>query len=153
MTETETGYQTKNFYKSIHIEAPSLAVWNALTHPDKMSAWMTETEIDILTDWKVGSPMVIRGSKYWAPFENKGVVLVFEPEKVLCYTHLSSLSHLPDVPASYVVFKFTLVPTDVGTTLTIVLSNFPTESVYKHLVFYWGVTLGVLKNYMERNTR
>jgi uncharacterized protein YndB with AHSA1/START domain len=153
MNETETGYHTKYFSKSIHIEAPSSAVWNALTHPDKMTVWMTETEIDILTDWKVGSPIVIRGDKYWTPFENKGIVLVFDPEKILCYTHLSSLSHLPDLPASYVVFRFTLEPTDMGTTLMIDLSNFPTESVYKHLVFYWGVTLGVLKNYVERNTQ
>src|SRR5436190_6349108 len=96
----------KIFIKTIQINAPTSKVWDALTNPEFMKKWMSETEIDILTEWKVGTPMVIRGRLHGINFENTGTVLQFEPEKVLQYSHLSSLSRLPDEPESYSVLDF-----------------------------------------------
>lgn len=125
--------------KTIHINAPTSVVWEALTNPELMKKWMSETEINIITDWKVGNPMMIRGILHRMKFENKGTVLQFEPEKFLQYTHLSSLSRLPDKPENYTILKFRLTPINHQTRLAFTASNFPTENIYKHFAFYWNV--------------
>jgi Uncharacterized conserved protein len=136
--------------KSIHINAPTSAVWNALTNPELMKKWMSETEIHILTDWKVGNPFLIRGRLHGINFENTGRVLQFEPETILQYSHLSSLSRLADEPENYSILEFRLEPMQNQTALTLTVSNFPTESIYKHLAFYWNVTLEILKRMIEQ---
>jgi len=136
--------------RSVIINAPPARVWAALTIPELMNAWMFPEPIDILTDWTIGAPFVIRGKLHGARFENKGTVLQFEPEQVLAYSHLSSSSRLPDVPASYTSIEFRLAAIAEGqTTLTVTLCNFATEVIYKHLVYYWTVTLGIIKRRLE----
>jgi len=136
--------------KAININASPSKVWEALTNPDLMKKWMSETEIDIITDWKVRSPIVIRGNLHGIKFKNNGTVLQFEPEKILRYNHLSSLSRLPDKLENYSVVEFILAPAENQTVLTLTLSIFPTETIYKHLVFYWNVTLEILKRLIEK---
>ncbi len=136
--------------KTININAPTSRVWDTLTNPELMKKWMSETEINIITDWKVGNPIVIRGNLHGIHFENKGTVLQFELEKILQYNHLSSLSRLPDKPENYSVVEYRLAPIENQTTLTLTLSNFPTETIYKHLAFYWNVTLEILKRMIEQ---
>ena len=135
--------------KTIRINAPTSKVWDALTNPGLMKKWMSETEINIFTDWKVGNPFVIRGRLHGINFENRGTVLQFEPEKILQYNHLSSLSRLPDQFENYSILEFRLAPINEETSLTFTASNFPTESIYKHFAFYWNVTLEILKRMIE----
>ena len=135
--------------KTVHINAPTSVVWEALTNPEIMKKWMSETEINILTNWRVGTPFVIRGSLHRVMFENKGTVLQFELEKLLQYSHLSSLSRLPDTPENYSIIEFRLAPINNQTELAFTASNFPTEIIYKHFAFYWNVTLEILKRMME----
>lgn len=140
----------RTFSKTIHIDAPTAQVWDTLTSPEQMKKWMSETEIDIITDWQVGNPMVIRGSLHGIQFENKGTVLQFEAGKILQYTHLSSISRLRDQPENYSVVEFRLAPVENQTVVTLTLSNFPTETIYKHLAFYWNVTMEILKKMIEK---
>jgi uncharacterized protein YndB with AHSA1/START domain len=142
-----------NFEVSVEIAAQPSEVWESLTDPAHMRAWMGEPEmrLEVIADWRAGSPIVMRGFHY-GRFENRGVVLAFEPEQHLSYTHLSSISRLPDEPQNYVAFNFRLMPDDERTTLSLTLSNFPTETIYKHLAFYWPATLDVLKRYVERRS-
>ena len=139
------------FTKTIQINASPAKVWEALTKPELMRQWMVEsgTEIEIVTDWNVGSPIVIRGNLHRVNFENKGRVLQFDPARTLQYTHLSSLSGLPDQPQSYSVVTFQLAATEDQTRLTLTLHNFPTEAIYKHLVFYWNVALESFRKKVE----
>jgi len=143
MTET-------SFSNIIIINATQTKVWEALTNPQQMTKWMADSEIEILTSWQVGSPIIIRGDLHGIPFENTGLVLQFEPEKLLRYSHLSSLSNLPDKIESYSIIEFGLLPKGNQTVLTLTLSNFPTEEIYRHLVFYWSVTLEMLRGFIER---
>ena len=135
--------------KTIRINASTSKVWNALTNPGLMKKWMSKTEINIFTDWKVGNPFVIRGRLHGINFENRGMVLQVEPEKILQYNHLSSLSRLPDQLENYSMLEFRLAPINEETSLTFTASNFPTESIYKHFAFYWNVTLEILKRMIE----
>jgi len=137
--------------KTIQINAPTSVVWETLTNPELMTKWMSETEIDIITDWQVGNPFIIRGILHRVRFENKGLVLQFEPEKNLQYTHWSSISRLPDKPENYTILEFSLAPINNQTTLTFTASNFPTETIYKHFAFYWNVTLEILKRMIEKD--
>lgn len=136
--------------KTITINAPSAAVWAALTEPVVMQQWMAEEKIEILTDWQIGHPMLIRGHLHRIKFENKGQVLQFQPEQLLQYTHLSSLSRLPDEPASYTILEFHLAPSATQTALTLTVWNFPTETIYRHLAFYWPVALAMAKKLIEK---
>jgi uncharacterized protein YndB with AHSA1/START domain len=135
---------------AVDIDAAPADVWAALTVPERMQAWMSPAPVEIATDWRVGQPILIRGRLHGVPFESRGTVLRFEPERVLRYSHLSSISRLPDEPASYTVFELRLAPGAANrTALTLELGSFPTEAIFKHLVYYWSVTLQVLKRYLE----
>jgi uncharacterized protein YndB with AHSA1/START domain len=122
---------TQQIDKTITIKAPSPDVWDALINPDRIKQWMEEPGmgIEIITEWKVGSPIVIRGFHH-IKFENKGTVLRFEPEKALQYNYLSSLSRLSDKPENYTTIEFKLTPSKYETTVTLNISNFPTERIF-----------------------
>lgn len=135
--------------KTVDINMPVSNLWSALTEPVRMKGWMANPadgiDIDIVTDWTVGGPIFIHGQLHGLAFENRGTVLQFEPQRALRYSHLSSISRLPDVPESYSIITFQLGPVGEQTKLTLTLSNFPTEAIYKHLVFYWNVALERLR--------
>ena len=139
------------FSKTVVINTPASNVWAALTQPTLMKEWMSVPGINIITDWKEGGPFIINGDLHGIPFKNTGTVLQHSSESVLAYSHSSSLSDLPDVTGSYSVFEFRLTPVEDGTSLTLTITNFPTEAIYRHLVFYWNVTLELLKKFIEDN--
>ena len=136
-------------HKSVTIHAPTARVWAALTEPALMQRWMAETEIEILTNWQVGSPILIRGVLHKVKFENRGQVLHFEPEQVLQYTHLSSLSHLPDQLENHAIFEFRLTSLTDQTNLSLTVSNCASDAIYHHLAFYWHVALAMLRKRIE----
>lgn len=78
------------------------------------------------------------------------MVLQFEAPKRFSYTHRSSLSRLPDTPGSYTTFEFSLAQVADATSLTLVMTGFPTVTIFKHLQFYRRVTLGILKQRAEQ---
>lgn len=128
-------------------------MWRTLTNLEQMSKWLGEPEMNlqVKTDWKINSPISIRGFHH-ANFENKGTVLQFDKEKILRYTHLSSVSRLPDNEENYTVLEFKLTPIDNKTQLVITINNFPTETIRKHLEFYWQTTIFTIKKQSEHTT-
>jgi uncharacterized protein YndB with AHSA1/START domain len=110
-------------------------VWRALTDPDLMKQWIAEQEmrVGIITDWKVGSPIIVKGHHNNVDFENKSTALHFEPNSILRYSHFSSLSRLPDKAENYTIIEFRLARTEENSTsLNVTISNFPSESIFKH---------------------
>lgn len=151
--KTSTPASIQRFTKTVQIDAPAAEVWQALTQPEIMQKWMSETELQIITNWQVGNPMTIHGKLHGVRFENKGTVLQFEPQQALAYSHLSSASRLPDQPESYTALEFQLAPQNDGTSLTFTARNFPTEVIYQHFAFYWNVTLEILKKLVEEKQK
>ena len=137
--------------KAVLIRSAPLTVWKILTDPVLIKQWMgePENEIGISSEWKVNSPIIITGFHH-VRFENKGMILQFEPGKNLTYTHLSSVSRLDDKPENYSVLEFKLAPVQDLTSLTLTIRNFPTETIFKHLDFYWGTTLEMIKDLAEK---
>src|SRR5688572_31889261 len=119
------GHVIMNFSSTVLITRSAPIVWEILTDPAMMIQWMGEPEmqIEIETNWQLNSPITIRGFHH-VRFENKGLVLEFKKEKRLCYTHLSSLSRLPDVPENYSKLLFTLTARAEATELTVAIENF-----------------------------
>lgn len=135
------------------VNAPAHVVWESLTRVELMREWMGDADmaLEIEVDWRVGMPIVISGFHH-VRFKNRGVVVAFEPMTRLAYTHLSSLSLLPDVPESHATLQFALEPMKEATALHFEAQRFPTESIFKHLQFYWGGTLPILKRAIEQRT-
>ncbi|MBX2904782.1 MAG: SRPBCC domain-containing protein [Taibaiella sp.] len=144
----------QHFTLSIIIEASAAAVWEVLTMPILMKEWMAETPIEIETTWQPGSQITISGPWYKTRFENKGTVLCYEPYAKLSYTHLSSLSRLPDDPGNHTIYEFFLLSKDeAATELTFSARQFVTSAIYHHLAFYWRVTLHKIKQQVEAATQ
>jgi len=134
----------------VNINAPVLKVWSALTNPALIKLWMSDSAINVISDWQVGSSIIFRGDLHWTSFENRGTIRQFDPEKVFQYSYWSSLSNLPDIPENYTEVRFVLTPTEDSTTVRLTLTNFPDEIIYKHVNFYWSVTLNILKKLCEQ---
>jgi len=141
----------KKVEKTVSINTSHSKVWEYLTDPNLMKKWMGEPEmnIEIITDWVVGNPILIKGFHH-IEFENKGTILQFNPHKIVQYSHLSSISRLPDTRENYAIITFLLTPNEKQTLLTVKIENFPTESIYKHLDFYWHGTTTILKKIIEQ---
>lgn len=134
------------------INASPARIWDALTNIQQMQSWMGESEmkIEVFTDWVEGHSFVVKGFHH-VPFVNKGQVLHFDPHRHLAYSHLSSVSHLPETPENQTIFDFRLEPSGNATNLIVTASVFPTEAIYRHVDFYWRVTIGILKSFVEEN--
>jgi uncharacterized protein YndB with AHSA1/START domain len=141
---------TKQIEKTVLINTLAPTVWEYLTNPNLMKKWMGESEmnIEIITDWKVGNSIIIKGFHH-LEFENKGIVLQFEPNKVLQYNQLSSISRLIDKTENYSVISFNLTSNQRQTWLALRVHNFPTETIFKHLDFYWKTTMEIIKRKIE----
>jgi uncharacterized protein YndB with AHSA1/START domain len=133
--------------QTITIDAPLATVWALLTTPALMTQWMAEPEmaLEIITDWTLGSPIVMQGFHH-IHFENKGTILHCEPLTALQYNYLSSISRLPDTPENYTIVSFQLTPAGAQTVLSVLLENFPTEAILKHVDFYWRTAVVLLKS-------
>jgi uncharacterized protein YndB with AHSA1/START domain len=134
----------------IVIHAVPSVVWNYLTMPELMKKWMgdEEMQLEVLTEWNINGPIVIKGFHHEA-FINKGTILMFQPEVILQYTHLSSLSELNDRIENYTILTFALESIGSDTLLKIKIVNFPTDSIYRHMALYWNATVSVIKDTIE----
>ncbi|MBZ4187256.1 SRPBCC family protein [Niabella beijingensis] len=140
--------------KSVLIDAGSDRIWETLTLPELMLQWMGEPEMElqVIIQWNAGQPLIIKGVHH-VPFENTGKVLAVEPGRRLQYSQISSLSRLEDKDSNYSVFEFILTPEIPRTKLSLSIKGFPTETIYKHLAFYWNTTLYKIKQVAENGTR
>lgn len=97
------------------IPAPPERVWDTLTSRDGMKAYMMGADVE--TDWKVGSPITMKGEMGGKAYEDRGEVRSFEPGRRFSYTHQSG----GQGPEHLVTFELT--PRGDGTEVTIVQSN------------------------------
>ena len=129
------------------IHAPVSKVWQALINPEIIKQYMFNT--DVISDWKVGSPIVYRGEWEGKPFEDKGKVLKVEPEKSLVSTHWSPLSGVPDTPENHHTVAYTLSEKGDSTEVTITQDNNATEEEKAHSEENWRMILDSMKKLLE----
>lgn len=98
------------------IPAKAEDVWETLTSKAGMKAYMMGADVE--TDWKVGSPITMKGEMGGKPYEDKGEVRSFEPQKRFSYTHASS-----SAPDSQHLVTFELAPKGDQTEVVITQAN------------------------------
>jgi len=129
------------------IDAPASKVWEALTRPELIQQYMFGTQVT--TDWQVGSPITYSGTWQGKFYQDKGVVLRVEPDKLLVSTFWSSLSGLPDLPENYNTVRYELEPDGDRTMLTVVQDNNATPEDADHSAQNWSTVLDGLKKLLE----
>ena len=103
------------------VNAPAASVWEALTTASTLKRFFFGA--DIVTDWKVGSPIRFRGEWRGKRYEDRGTIKEFDPPKRLSYTHWSAMSGTEDRPENYHVVTFELRPTGGGTEVELTQTN------------------------------
>ena len=132
---------------STTIDAPASKVWEAITNPDLIKKYLFGT--DVISDWKVGSPIVYRGEWQGKPFEDKGQILEFVPEKRLVSTHWSPMSGVPDIPENYHEVTYQLSERNGKTEVTILQDNNASEEEKAHSEANWKAVLEGMKKLLE----
>lgn len=133
---------------SITLNAPKSKVWDALTKPELIKQYLFGTEV--ITDWKVGSPITYKGIWEGKPYEDKGKVLQIESEKFLVSTFWSSLSGLPDIPENYKTVRYELSTIGDLTNLVITQDNNDSQDEANHSEQNWKMVLDGIKKLVER---
>ena len=132
---------------SATINAPVSKVWQALVNPEIIKQYLFDT--DVISDWKVGSPITYKGEWEGKPFEDKGEILAIEPENLLQSTHWSPLSGVPDIPANYHTVTYTLSDKGDRTEVTITQDNNASEEEKAHSEKNWETVLNGMKKLLE----
>lgn len=134
---------------SIEIQAPLAQVWDALVNPDVIREYFFGTEAE--SSWKVGSPVLFKGTWEGTAYEDKGIVLKNNFEKEIQYTYWSSFSGTEDVPANYATITYLLASKGNVTTLTVKQSGYKTEEQKSHSEGNWKMVLENIKSILEKN--
>lgn len=104
---------------SITINAPISKVWDALVNPQQTKKYMFNCEA--VSDWKVGSPLLWRGSYNGSPemVFVKGTILDIQPGKFLAYSTFDPNNKaIEDIPANYLTVTYELKAENGQTVLT-----------------------------------
>lgn len=132
---------------TVAIHAPISKVWQALTDPEMIRQYFYGTEV--ITDWKVGSPIVWKGEWEGREYLEKGTILKSEPPRLLQYTYLSSFSGLEDSPENYANITYELDEDNGTTTLTVRQENITDENAREQSEKNWTMLLGNMKQLLE----
>ena len=101
----------------VKIVAPASKVWQALTVPELVKQWQYGS--DLLTTWKVGTPIIFRNEWNGQRFEQKGNVIEFLPESRLKYSLFFPRPDLPDIPENYFFMTYELTESEEVTSLLV----------------------------------
>ncbi len=132
---------------SLEIRAPLSSVWDAITKPEIVKQYFFGT--NLVTDWKVGSPLFFRGEWEGKAYEDRGTVLSFEPMQSLSFNYWSGFSGLEDKPALRQIVRYDLDPVRDGVRITIQQSNVDTQKRADHSADNWRSVLQALKTLLE----
>ncbi|HEX7595870.1 MAG TPA: SRPBCC family protein [Gemmatimonadaceae bacterium] len=138
------------------VNAPPAAVWKALTNASSLKQFFFGS--DIVTDWRIGSPIRFRGNWKGKPYEDKGTIQSFDVDRRLVFTHWSPLSKLEDKPENYHIVSFDLRPTNGSTEVVLTQinqnDNEPlTPENRKEYARNWAMVLDGLKKNVEGGGR
>lgn len=132
---------------STTIDAPKAAVWEALITPSALKQYMFGS--DVSSSWREGSPITWKGVWKGRPYEDKGVILVFDPGRRLRYSHFSPLAGKPDVPENYHTVTIDLSEAGRSTNVALTQDRNESEEERSHSEQNWTAMLEALKNYVE----
>jgi uncharacterized protein YndB with AHSA1/START domain len=133
---------------SIDINASVEKVWFALTDKEmiKQYFWGTETN----TDWKKGSPISFTGTWEGTHYEDKGLILEIEKEKIFKHSYWSSFWGTDYNPQDLSIITYKLSANGSQTTLSVSQEGFKDEQSCEHSIGNWKGVLDNIKNLVEQ---
>lgn len=143
-----TGKENYVATSAIAIDAAPAQVWQVITDPASMSEFFFGSEV--VTDWVVGGPIAWRGVWEGKPYEDRGEIVEFDPERRLVTTHFSPLTGRPDVPENYHTLTWTLEPHGAQTVLTLSQDNNDSAAAATHSEEMWDSLVADVKEIAER---
>jgi uncharacterized protein YndB with AHSA1/START domain len=132
----------------IRINATTERVWNALVTPEAIKQYMFGT--NVVSEWEEGSSITWKGEWQGRPYEDKGVILKFQPRRTIQYSHFSPLSGLPDKPENYHTVTIDLSAEGSQTHVSLTQDNNATEEARAHSEKNWGMMLAAMKKFLEQ---
>ncbi|HET7689433.1 MAG TPA: SRPBCC domain-containing protein [Nocardioidaceae bacterium] len=133
----------------IDISASAADVWKALTEPDLIEKYLVGARVE--SSWEPGTPITWKGEYDGRSYEDKGEVLVVEPEHRLEVTHFSPLSGQPDAPENYHRVAYEITDHGDKVHLTLSQDNNASEDEARHSAETWRTMLENLKRLLERD--
>jgi len=136
-------------FKSVYettVNAPVEKVWEALTNPLIVKQYFFGSNLE--TDWVVGNPIYFKGEYNGMSYQDKGIVLEFEPLHKLSFSYLSNWSGLPDKPENYLFVQYEVFDLKNLTKLVITQSNYD-ETRAKHSASNWENVIDGLKKILN----
>lgn len=131
----------------IDIKAPVSKVWAALVTPQIIKQYMFGT--NVVSDWKEGAKITWQGEWQGKPYEDKGVILKLQPERLIQYSHFSPLAGQPDVPENYHTVTMELSGKGSDTHVTLSQDNNASQDEREHSEQMWQMMLDGLKKVVE----
>jgi uncharacterized protein YndB with AHSA1/START domain len=132
---------------STTIDAPRHTVWKALITPAALKQFMFGS--DISSEWREGGPITWEGEWQGRPYKDKGVILTFDPERRLRYSHFSPLAGKPDLPENYHIITIDLSEAAGKTVVDLTQNRNATEEERSHSEQNWKMMLDGLRKYVE----
>ena len=132
-------------YRTI-VKAPINKVWDALSRPEIVSSYFFGSQL--ITTWEIGSSICFKGEWEGKPYEDKGIVFDYKPNKLLSFSYLSSWSQLPDSPENYLQITYHVNEVSEGTELMISQTNYDEEKA-KHSEGNWSAIMESMKKLVE----
>ncbi|MCL7413842.1 MAG: SRPBCC domain-containing protein [ANME-2 cluster archaeon] len=105
---------------------------------------------NVISDWREGSLIFWKGEWQGKKYEDRGVILKMETERLIQYSHFSPFSGKPDMPENYHTVTIELVSDGAETTVSLSQDNNETEQARKHSEKNWKMMLARLKKLLEK---
>src|ERR1700739_1725346 len=96
--------------QSIEINAAATKVWHALTTPEIIKEYLFGTET--ITDWKVGSEVILQGEYQGHKYKDKGVIKENGSHTRTSSRYWSGFSETEDKPENYSIVSYDLESKD-----------------------------------------
>lgn len=144
-----TDKQTYTAKQSITIAAPRSKVWEAITKPELVKQYFFGTNIE--STWKKGAAIRFTGEWEGKPYEDKGVIVEIEKDKLLKYNYYSSWSGKPDVPENYQLVTYRLNDMGGNTEYVVEQEGIETEEAARHSEQNWAGILQELRKLLEKD--
>jgi uncharacterized protein YndB with AHSA1/START domain len=125
-------------------------VWDALTKPDIVKQYFFGT--NLVTDWKVGSPLYFRGEWEGKAYEDRGTVLSFQEGTSLSFDYWSGFSGLEDRQELRQIIRYDVEETDGRVKVSVHQSNVDTQARADHSAKNWSGVLEGLKKLVESDS-
>lgn len=129
------------------IRATPDQVWDALTDPAQITAYMFGTRVE--TTWQPGDRITWSGEYQGRQYEDHGQVVEVEPAHHLKVTHFSPLSGQEDAPENYHTVTYDLQEHDGQTHVKLQQDNNSSPEEAEHSAKNWEMMLDGLRKHVE----